>query len=118
MVAVVDAELLNAFVIVLALVVIAGLAVLFGRKVLLVAPQRLDRGLGATLRSREARAKGLGTPHEGCFRRGDVVSDPKWGSTDRHQPSPAVAGVVGPGCSYNYRGCRVSGPLLRAVPPL
>jgi hypothetical protein len=94
---VVDAELLNAVVIVLALVVIAGLAVLFVREVHLIAQQRLDQGLGATLRSREARAKGSGTPHEGCFRRGYVVSDPKWGSTDRHHPSHSGLGWLGLG---------------------
>ena len=39
----------------------------------LLASKRLDQGFWATLRNREARTKGLGTPHEGCFRRGHVI---------------------------------------------
>jgi len=103
---------------VLALGVIVGLAVLLVAEALLFATQRLDRGFGATLRSRQARTKGLGTPHEGCLRRGHVVRNLEWSSTDRHQPSPAVDRVVGLGCRYRYRGNRISDPLLRTMPPL
>jgi hypothetical protein len=88
------------------------------REIFLTAAKSLDQGFGATLRSREARTKGLGTPHEGCFRRGHVVRGVKWGTTDRHQPSPAVVRVAGPRCRYRYRGCRISDPLLWAVSPL
>jgi hypothetical protein len=88
------------------------------REARLLASKRIDQGFGATLRNREARTKGLGTPHEGFFRRGHIIRRAKWSYTDRHQPGPAVTRVAGPRCRYRYRGCRISDPLLWAVPPL
>jgi hypothetical protein len=110
-----DAELLNMVAIVLALVVIAGLAVLFVARYFSLRRSVSIKNSGPLS---EAERRELGTPHEDCFRRVYVVRGLEWSSTDRFEPGAAGARVVEPGYGGHHRGCRTSDPLLWAVPPL
>jgi len=114
----VDAQLLNTAVMVLAIRCHRGPSGASCRQALLLAAQRLDQGFGITLRNREARAKGLSTPHAGFVRCCHVVRGPERCPADPHQPGPAMARMVGPGNGYRHGCSRIRGPLFWTMRPL